>query len=65
MNSNVNKTKSIFGAIIGDIAGSRFEFDNIKSKDFELFDSECSLTDDSYMTIACAKALLEIRSKRP
>lgn len=28
--------KTIFGAIIGDIAGSRFEFDNIKSKDFEL-----------------------------
>lgn len=55
-------SKSIFGAIIGDIVGSRFEFDNIKSKDFELFDSECSLTDDSYMTIACAKALLEYRS---
>lgn len=62
MNSKVNKTKSIFGAIIGDIVGSRFEFDNIKSKDFELFDSECSLTDDSYMTIACAKALLEYKS---
>ena len=29
-------TKTIFGAVIGDIAGSRFEFDNIKSKDFEL-----------------------------
>ena len=28
--------KTILGAIIGDIAGSRFEFDNIKSKDFEL-----------------------------
>lgn len=55
-------SKSIFGAIIGDIVGSRFEFDNIKSKDFELFDSECSLTDDSYMTIACAKALLEYKS---
>lgn len=55
-------SKSILGAIIGDIVGSRFEFDNIKSKDFELFDSECSLTDDSYMTIACAKALLEYRS---
>lgn len=62
MNNKVNKTKSIFGAIIGDIVGSRFEFDNIKSKDFELFDSECSITDDSYMTIACAKALLEYKS---
>ena len=55
-------SKSIFGAIIGDIVGSRFEFDNIKSKDFELFDSENSISDDSYMTIACAKALLEYKS---
>lgn len=49
----------IFGAIIGDIAGSRFEFDNFKSKDFELFDDECMPTDDSYMTIAVAQALLK------
>ena len=28
----------MLGAIIGDIVGSRFEFNNIKSKDFELFD---------------------------
>ena len=27
----------MIGAIVGDIAGSRFEFDNHKSKDFELF----------------------------
>ena len=46
------------GAIIGDIVGSRFEFDNHKSKDFELFTSKCSFTDDSVMTLAVAKALL-------
>ena len=28
----------MIGAIVGDIAGSRFEWDNIKTKDFELFD---------------------------
>lgn len=49
----------IFGAIIGDIAGSRFEFDNYKSKDFELFDDDCIPTDDSYMIIAVAQALLK------
>ena len=49
----------IFGAIIGDIVGSRFEFDNHKSKDFELFDDDCMPTDDSYMTIAVAQALLK------
>ncbi len=45
------------GAIIGDVVGSRFEFDNLKSKEFELFSKECDFTDDSVMTIAIAKAL--------
>lgn len=50
----------MLGAIIGDIAGSRFEFDNKKSKDFDLFraDLGCSVTDDSIMTLAVAKAIL-------
>ena len=47
----------MIGAIIGDIVGSRFEFDNFKSKEFELFDTECDFTDDSVMTLAVAKAL--------
>lgn len=47
----------MIGAIIGDIVGSRFEFDNFKSKDFEMFDTECDFTDDSVMTLAVAKAL--------
>lgn len=47
------------GAIIGDIVGSRFEFDNLKSKEFELFDSECDFTDDSVMTLAVAKAFMK------
>ena len=48
----------MIGAIIGDVVGSRFEFDNYKSKDFEMFDKECDFTDDSVMTLAIAKALL-------
>lgn len=48
----------MIGAIIGDIVGSRFEFDNHKSKDFELFTGKCGFTDDSVMTLAVAKALL-------
>ena len=47
----------MYGALIGDIAGSRFEFHNIKSKDFELFSKYDYFTDDSVMTIAVAKAL--------
>ncbi len=49
----------MIGAIAGDIVGSRFEFDNINTKDFELFNEECSFTDDSVMTIAVADAILQ------
>ena len=49
----------MIGAIIGDIAGSRFEFNNFKDKDFELFSRECFPTDDSVMTVAVGKAILE------
>ena len=49
----------MIGAIVGDIAGSRFEWDNIKTKDFELFDDRrCEPTDDSVMSLAIAKALM-------
>lgn len=48
----------MLGAIIGDIVGSRFEFRNHKSKEFELFAPDCSYTDDSVMTAAIAKAIL-------
>lgn len=49
----------MIGAIIGDIAGSRYERVNHKSKVFELFDKKCRLTDDSVMSLAVAKAILD------
>ena len=49
----------MLGAIIGDIAGSRFEWNNIKTKEFDLLTYRCEPTDDSIMTLAIAKALLE------
>lgn len=49
----------MLGAIVGDIVGSRFEFRNHKSKDFELFTEDCRFTDDTVMTLAVAKALME------
>ena len=49
----------MLGAIIGDIVGSRFEFANIFTKDFELFGPGCMFTDDSVMTLAVACALLD------
>ena len=49
----------MIGAIIGDIVGSRFEFDNLRSKDFELFTDDCFPTDDSIMTVAIGQAIVE------
>ena len=48
----------MLGAMIGDIVGSRFEWDNHRSKEFELFTDDCFATDDSIMTLALGKALL-------
>lgn len=48
----------MFGAIIGDIVGSRFEYNNIKTKDFDFFAAGCDITDDSVLTIAVAEAFL-------
>ena len=50
------------GAIIGDIVGSRFEFDNHKSKDFTFLTPECFFTDDTVMTLAVANALNEYQT---
>lgn len=47
----------MIGAVIGDIIGSRFEFDNIHTKNFELFTQECSFTDDTICTVAIADSL--------
>ena len=52
----------MYGAILGDIIGSPFEFDRgDKTKNFDLFSKGCSFTDDSVMTIAVGKALLAVR----
>ena len=48
----------MYGAIIGDIVGSIYEFNNHRSKNFELFSEKCFFTDDTVMTLAVAKALL-------
>ena len=48
----------MLGAIIGDMVGSVYEFHPIKRKDFEIFDNRMRMTDDSLLTIAVAKALI-------
>lgn len=45
------------GAIIGDIIGSRYEFDNTSDYDFELFGPGCDYTDNTICTVAVADAV--------
>lgn len=52
----------MLGAIIGDIVGSRFEWNNHRSKSFEFLTYKCFPTDDSIMTLAVAKAILESKN---
>lgn len=49
----------MIGAIIGDIAGSTYEFHSIKTMDFPLFAPGSSYTDDGLMSIAVASALMQ------
>ena len=50
----------MYGAILGDIIGSPYEFDRgSKSKDFPLFSKHSTFTDDTVMTLAVADALLD------
>ena len=51
----------MLGAIIGDIVGSRFEWNNNRSKNFDFLTYKCFATDDSIMSLAIAKAVLECK----
>ncbi len=48
----------MIGAIAGDIIGSIYEWNNIKTKDFPLFGPGCHFSDDSVLTIALADTIL-------
>jgi len=48
----------MFGAIVGDIIGSKFEFKNTSEKDFPLFSETSKFTDDTILTCATAEKLL-------
>ena len=51
----------MYGAILGDIIGSPYEFDRgNKTKDFPLFSRNSKFTDDSVMTLAVADAFLSL-----
>lgn len=56
----------MLGAIVGDIVGSVYEFQNTKTTDFELFlNGKSRFTDDTVMTLAVAKWLLTDKEHSP
>lgn len=52
----------MLGAILGDIVGSRWEFGDHKSKEFDFLTKDCQFTDDSVLTIATADAIMNNKS---
>lgn len=52
----------MLGAMIGDIAGSKNEFNNTFDYDFEMFGEGCDFTDDTICTVAIADAIQNGRS---
>lgn len=52
----------MLGAIIGDIVGSKYEFNNTFDYNFEMFSDGCDFTDDTICTMAIADAILNKRS---
>ncbi len=56
--------KGIIGAIAGDIIGSTREFGSSKTKNFSLFVNESRFTDDSIMTLAVAKWLINDKNSK-
>jgi len=48
----------MIGAIAGDIIGSVYEWNNIKTKEFELFSRRCHFTDDTVLTVALANSIM-------
>ena len=52
----------MLGAMIGDIVGSKYEFNNTFDYDFEMLGEGCDFTDDTICTVAVADAILNGRS---
>ena len=53
-----SNSNTIIGAVIGDVIGSVFEWNNVKTTNFDLFNPKCDFTDDTVLTIAVADSIL-------
>ena len=61
----MGKHTILLNTIAGDVIGSKYEISNIYSTDFELYQSDMHITDDTILTVATAAALLKINEKFP
>lgn len=53
-----NQSMSVLGSVIGDVIGSVYEWNNVKTTDFALFTANSNFTDDTVLTIAVADCIL-------
>lgn len=53
-----NKSRTIIGAIAGDVIGSIYEWNNVKTTDFIMFTPKSDFTDDTVLTVAIADCIL-------
>ena len=53
------KSRTLIGTVAGDIIGSKYEGGRVKSMDFELFPKGSRFTDDTILTMAIAKSILD------
>ena len=58
MKTPVQRGTVMLGAIAGDIIGSVYEWNNIKTTDFPLFSPNCFFTDDTVLTVALAESIM-------
>lgn len=49
----------MYGAVLGDIIGSTYEWHNVKSEDFNLFPANSTFTDDTVLSVAVAEKILK------
>jgi ADP-ribosylglycohydrolase len=59
---SVDKRNPVIGAIIGDVVGSIYEWNNIKTTEFPMFQDSCHITDDTILTLALCDSLLSGKS---
>lgn len=58
------KSMPMYGAVLGDIIGSTYEWHNVKSEDFDLFPSGSTFTDDTVLSVAVAEKILNEDASR-